>query len=117
MTMEKSFIAEMFGRIDARDWEGLKSFFCPDVTYERPGYEMIRGLPSLLDFYQNVRIIASGRHSLTQIVVADESGACWGSFAGLHRNGADLGVRFADCYTFQDGKIKTRISYFFQPAV
>jgi len=115
--MEKSFITDMFHTIDSRDWEGLRGFFCDDVTYERPGYETIVGLDGLLHFYENVRIIACGQHSLTRVVVDDESGASWGSFAGKHRNGADLGVRFADCYTFEDGKIKTRVSYFFQPAV
>lgn len=116
--MESSFIVEMFKTIDARDWAALEGFFTPDVTYERPGYDPIVGRDALLHFYREVRIIACGNHSLEHIVVDGSYGACWGSFAGKHRNGSDLGVvRFADVYTFEDGRIKTRASYFFQPAV
>jgi ketosteroid isomerase-like protein len=115
--MDKTFLVEMFRKIDARDWEDLRAFFCQDVRYERPGYEPIVGLDDLLRFYSKVRIIAAGQHSLLNIVVNDSCGACWGRFVGKHRNGSDLDERFADVYTFKDGKIQTRASYFFRPAV
>ncbi len=115
--MSKDLIVQLFNRIDNRDWSGLKALVCQDVVYERPGYTPIVGAESLLDFYENVRIIASGRHELTRIVADTNTGACWGSFSGQHRNGSPLSVRFADCYTFEDGMIKTRTSYFFVPAV
>ena len=115
--MNQQFIRDMFHHIDTRDFEGLRAFFTDDVTYDRPGYEMIRGLDALLHFYREVRVIAAGKHGLTRVVVDEQSGASWGRFTGTHRNGKALDVRFADCYTFENGRIKTRESYFFEPSV
>lgn len=115
--MNQQFIRDMFKKIDTRDFEGLRAFFTEDATYERPGYEPLRGIDELLHFYREVRVIASGKHGLTRVVVDEESGASWGRFTGVHRNGKALDVRFADCYTFENGKIKTRESYFFEPSV
>jgi len=115
--MTKDFILGMFDKVDTRNWEELKERFCDDIVYERPGYDPIVGIDDFLTFYRDVRIIASGKHHLDHIVVDDEAGASWGHFVGKGRDGADLEVRFADVYTFEGGKIKTRISYFFRPAV
>ena len=115
--MTKEFVETLFSSIDAREWQGLRGKFCTDAVYERPGYEAIVGLDNILDFYANVRVIASGKHILTRIVVEDGGGACWGRFVGKHKNGSDLDERFADAYTFESGKIKNRTSYFFRPAV
>lgn len=115
--MTQQFIRDMFKNIDSRDFDNLRDFFTDDVVYERPGYEPIRGIDDLLHFYREVRVIACGGHGLTRVVVDDESGASWGRFTGTHRNGKALDVRFADVYTFENGKIKTRESYFFEPSV
>jgi ketosteroid isomerase-like protein len=115
--MTQQFIRDMFHNIDTRDFEKLRDFFTDDVVYERPGYDPIRGIEDLLHFYREVRVIALGKHGLTRVVVDDESGASWGRFEGEHRNGKALDVRFADVYTFENGKIKTRASYFFEPSV
>lgn len=115
--MNQQFIRDMFHKIDTRDFEGLRTVFADDVVYERPGYEPIRGIEELIHFYRDVRVIASGKHGLTRVVVDEESGASWGRFTGVHRNGKALDVRYADVYTFENGRIKTRASYFFEPSV
>ena len=74
-------------------------------------------LDDLIHFYRDVRIIASGEHQLAHIVVDDRAGASWGRYVGKSRDGKPLDERFADCYTFEDGKVKTRISYFFRAAI
>jgi branched-chain amino acid aminotransferase len=110
-------ITRLFETVDSRQWEGLKNFFCDEMIYERPGYDPLVGRERVEKFYREERVIASGKHLLDNIIVNESSGACWGRFVGVHKNGAALDERFADCYTFQDGKIKTRKSYFFRPAV
>lgn len=117
MPMTRDFVIEMFRHIDGRDWEGLRRFFSPDVIYERPGYPPIEGLDELIHFYANVRVIGSGEHQLAHIVVDDSAGASWGRFVGARRDGTPVDERFADCYTFEEGTIKTRSSYFFRPVV
>jgi branched-chain amino acid aminotransferase len=115
--MSPDFIRNMFRIIDARDWENLRLAFCEDITYERPGYEPLVGFNRVKKFYRDERVIISGEHVLEGIVVTNDSGACWGRFIGTHKDGSAIDERFADAYTFQDDRIKTRKSYFFRPAV
>lgn len=113
----KEIVLNLFRRVDSRDWETLKQSFCEDVVYERPGYDPLVGRDRVLKFYREERVIAAGEHLLEQIVTEDSSGACWGRFVGVHKNGSPIDERFADCYVFENGRIKTRKSYFFRPAV
>jgi len=110
-------VKRLFESVDSRDWDGLCDAFCDDVVYERPGYAPLVGLDRVLQFYREERVIASGRHELEHVVGDEGSGACWGRFVGIHKNGSGLSERFADVYTFERGKIKTRKSYFFRPAI
>jgi hypothetical protein len=93
------------------------AFFCDDITYERPGYPPLIGYQRVQKFYREERTIGSGKHFLEGAVANDDRGACWGKFIGKHKNGSAIDERFADAYTFQGGRIKTRRSYFFRPAV
>jgi len=110
-------VKRLFEYVDSRDWDSLCDAFCDDVVYERPGYAPLIGLDSVLHFYREERVIASGQHELENVVANGGSGACWGRFVGMHKNGSPLSERFADVYTFEKGKIKTRKSYFFRPVV
>lgn len=110
-------IARLFETVDSRRWEGLKQFFCEEIVYERPGYAPLVGRERVEKFYTEERVIACGKHVLEAVVVNGSEGACWGRFIGQHKNGSPLDERFADCYTFEEGKIRTRKSYFFRPAV
>lgn len=112
-----TFVHELFRRIDARDWEGLAASLHPEVVYERPGYEPLVGRERVLRFYREERVIAAGEHRLDRVLTDAESGACWGRFVGVHRDGSDIDERFADVYLLQDGRIRTRRSFFFRPAI
>ncbi len=116
--MSQEFITTLFHTIDARDWESLPRFFSDHIVYERPGYEPIRGIEALTEFYRDIRILKAGKHHLEQIVINDDAGACWGRFIGIKRDGSQADERFADVYLFdEDKKILGRKSYFFRPAV
>ena len=115
--MTNESVIRLFNAIDSSDWETLKTLFHEDVVYERPGYPPFTGRDRVLQFYKSERIIASGKHHLDQIVVDDKSGACWGHFVGTLKSGQKVDERFADVYSYEDGKIKARSSYFFRPAV
>ena len=110
-------VTTMFRYIDGRNWDELQHMFTLDIVYERPGYPPFEGLERLLKFYREERVIASGQHLLESVVVNQHEGACWGRFVGVHKNNSPIDERFADVYTFKDGKIQTRRSYFFRPAV
>jgi ketosteroid isomerase-like protein len=115
--MFNAIITELFHAVDNRDWDVLARIFHPDIVYERPGYAPFVGIERLLQFYQHERILASGQHHLDQIVAENDHAACWGRFVGVKKDGQPADVQFADVYSFEDGKIKTRRSYFFQPSV
>lgn len=115
--MEKQFILSLFQAIDTSDWETLRTLFHADMVYERPGYEPFEGLDRVMQFYQKERVLASGKHHLESIILEGDSGACCGRFIGFKKDGSEVDERFADVYSLIDGKIRTRKSYFFRPAV
>jgi branched-chain amino acid aminotransferase len=112
-----NLVTRLFDLVDSRDWKNLNQVFCEDITYERPGYEPLVGFERVARFYREERVIASGKHHLENIVLNEDSGACWGRFVGVHKNNSAIDERFADVYRFKDGRIKNRQSYFFRPAV
>ena len=115
--MSSDVILRLFETVDARRWDVLGEVFHPDVVYERPGYEPLRGFEAVKDFYQNRRVIARGRHIIEGMAIEKECGACWGRFEGAKKDDTPIDERWADVYTFADGKIRTRRSHFFRPAV
>ena len=116
--MSHTLIVELFRRVDSRDWDALKESFAEDAVYERPGYEPLQGRERVMHFYREERVIAAGDHHLEQIVSEGTNAACCGRFVGVHKNGSPIDERFADMYTFDgEGRIKTRRSFFFRPAV
>lgn len=112
-----TLVHDLFDAIDSREFDRLHEVCHPEIVYERPGYEAFSGMERLLRFYRDERIIASGKHHLTAVLVNDTHGACWGRFVGKARDGADLDVEFADTYEIEDGKIRRRKSFFYVPAV
>ena len=115
--MSRALLEAYFQAIDAGDLESLPRFFHRDIVYERPGYDPLVGLDAVMHFYRTRRVIASGKHQVEGIVVEGDAGASWGRFAGARKDGSAIDERFADVYTFTDGKVRTRRSHFFRPAV
>ncbi|MEM7581412.1 MAG: nuclear transport factor 2 family protein [Cyanobacteria bacterium P01_A01_bin.80] len=117
ITANEKLIVSLFDAIDGRDWKSLVNKFHEDIIYERPGYKILIGIDRLLHFYQYDRIIASGKHHIEHIVATENYGSCWGQFIGVHKNESEINERFADVYSFEKNKLKTRRSYFFRPAI
>lgn len=116
-TAPNTLVHDLFRAIDAREFDRLHDVCHPEIVYERPGYESFSGMDRLLKFYREERIIASGDHHLTAVLVDGTHGACWGRFLGKHRDGSDIDVEFADTYEIEDGRIRRRKSFFYVPAV
>lgn len=113
-----AIIERMFDAIDSQSFAKLPEFFHPRIAYERPGYDVIDGLPALLHFYENVRIIAEGRHTVQSIFLSGEGGvAVCGSFSGKSRSGRALSEQFCDVYAFDRDKIICRKTFFFREAI
>jgi ketosteroid isomerase-like protein len=105
----------MFVAIDAGDWAALGRLYADDCVYQRPGFEVIEGLASLIHFYAELRPIRSGRHRVSR-VLKDEAQLCAsGRFDGVLKTGAPIGLEFADLYTFRGPLIASRKTFFFTP--
>lgn len=103
--------------VDAEALEEMLDLFADDAVYERPGYEPLRGKPAIEAFYRGDRVIVSGQHTLTNVLVDDARAAVEGSFAGVLRDGQHVEVAFSDFFSLRDGKFVTRHTYFFAPSV
>jgi len=115
--MTRDFVRWLFEAIDARQWDRLAEFFHPEIEYQRPGYDSLVGLEAVVRFYREVRVLASGNHQVTAIAIDGTHGACWGRYLGSRRDGTPVDIEFADCYEFEDGKIRRRKSFFYVPLV
>lgn len=107
-----------YARVDAGDVEGVLDWFAEDAVYHRPGYPPMEGRASLAGFYGGERVIASGSHTLDDVVVDGRRVAVRGVFAGTLKDGTEVELGFADFITYDDtGRALERRSYFARPAV
>src|SRR5579875_2733895 len=111
--MHKDVILEYFRAVDAHDIPGLLAVFHPDIVYERPGYEPFVGIERLRRFYSQERVLATGGHSIERIIIDGDHAVVTGRYVGTTRDGDPVDELWADVYTFQEGKIRTRRTYFF----
>lgn len=115
--MSRQMIEAMFQAIDAREWKQLTQFFDADAVYERPGYAPFVGFERLLQFYRDERAVKDGKHFIEHVVVDGECATCWGRFEGVLKDGSHVSERFADVYTLAGGKVRTRRTHFYRPAM
>lgn len=103
--------------VDAQAFDEMLELFADDAVYARPGYEPLRGKPAIAEFYRGARVIASGRHTLANVLIDGDRAAVEGSLRGTLRDGRDVEVRFADFFSLRDGLFATRDTYFFAASV
>ena len=115
--MRQIDLQAMYATIDAARWSDLRQFFHPQMVYLRPGYTPLEGIDAVLHFYEHVRVIGEGVHTVTLAVAEGSHQAAFGRFVGRSRDGRPLDEEFADSFVIQDGLILRRQSYFFRPAV
>lgn len=115
--MDAVLIHQLFGAIDACDWQRLAALLHPSIRYERPGYEALEGRARVLAFYERERVVERGEHRLEGIVLDGAAAACWGRFVGVSRGGDPLDEQFADVYRFEEGQVRMRRTHFFRAAI
>ncbi|TCJ90653.1 ketosteroid isomerase-like protein [Dermacoccus sp. SAI-028] len=104
--------------VDAGDVEGVLDISTDDATYCRPGYEPMAGREALRAFYSGDRVIESGRHSVTSLLIDGDEAFVRGEFNGVLKDGSDAHLEFADFFRFgADDRIAYRQTYFYAPLV
>lgn len=102
-----------FDLIDAGDPRSMARLFTLDAVYLRPGYEPFLGRAGILRFYEQVRTIKEGRHSLETVVEADGQIAVKGGFSGRLHDGSAIDLRFSDFFTLGPTGLFSRRETFF----
>ncbi|MFE7547941.1 nuclear transport factor 2 family protein [Streptomyces gardneri] len=111
-------VRRYYDLVDAGDVPGLVGLFTADATYHRPGYEPLEGHEGLTRFYSGARVIRTGRHTLTKVLVEGSNVAVHGEFNGELHDGTTVGLRFADFFQIAaDGRFSRRDTFFFAPLV
>ncbi|NUR73096.1 MAG: nuclear transport factor 2 family protein [Hamadaea sp.] len=103
--------------VDAKDFAAMSRLFADEVIYHRPGYAPMRGLSQVLAFYEQIRVIESGRHELHTVVTDGSTVAVTGTFEGRVKGGRRVTQAFADFFEVENGQIVTRSTYFDAPAL
>lgn len=110
-------VRQYYENIDRQDIQTALSCFRPDAVYHRPGYDAMLGLNAICAFYQEYRVISTGRHELESLIEKGEMVAVQGRFHGTLLSGETSSVRFADFWRFSDFLVVERDTYFDVEAV
>ncbi len=116
--LEKKFIYgiadALLTAIDNQDWDSLAKLFSEDALYEVTGFPVYTGRKAIMDYYENIRPIQTGAHSIGSIYTNENAAVCCGNFTGMKKNGERVDLGFADELEFENFKIKNRRVYFCQ---
>lgn len=108
---------QYYATVDAGNDDATADLFAADATYDRPGYDTFVG-PAIREFYKGDRVIASGAHTVAEVLVDGNRAATHGEFNGKLKDGSDAHEGFADFFEFNAaGEITKRTSYFYRAAV
>jgi ketosteroid isomerase-like protein len=112
MADPEALVRHYYDLVDADDVDGLLRLFADAVVYERQGTATISGKDALRRFYGEERIIASGTHTLDEVLVGKAWVAVRGRFRGVLKDGDRVGLEFTDWFEVTDGVIERRQSLF-----
>jgi len=101
--------------IDEEDWSSLEKLLGDESIYEVSGFPRFEGKRAVMDYYETIRPIKSGKHFITSILTDGDKGICSGKFSGVKNNGEKVDLFFIDEINFENFKIKQRRVYFCQP--
>ena len=107
--MIKAQMLQLIKVIDEENWDALDTLFTPDLTYEVPGREPIKGMEALQRYYRVERALSEGRHDIEGVLADGEYAVSWGRFRARAAAGqADIDVRFACLCQFPAGLLGSR---------
>jgi steroid delta-isomerase len=111
-------VRRFYQLVDAGDIDSMIHLFEQDVVYRRPGYQPMKGRQQLEDFYRDQRVIGTGVHTVSDVVVEQSRIAVVGEFVGVLKDNTKVTLKFADFFAAsEDGLFCERQSFFFVPVV
>lgn len=111
MTADEGTIRSYYEYVDTEAYDELFSLFADEITYHRPGQEPIEGMDDFEQFYHEIRAIERGTHTVTALMIDEETAVVQGQFSGV-LEGQQVAFGFADIHRFNDeGLIEERWTY------
>jgi ketosteroid isomerase-like protein len=108
-------IEALLDAIDNADWGSLSKLLSDDTVYEVSTSPRFEGKHAVMDYYENIRPIVSGQHTIVSILNDGDKAVCCGRFVGTKKDGSVVDILFADELQFGNFKIEKRRVYFCQP--
>ena len=106
----RAFAQTLLGAIDAADWDGVANCFTPDAIYTPPAGPACRGRAAIRTYYESVRPIASGAHTLEDVMHSPARIVARGIFNGTTRQGITVAMDFVDMLEITAGRISNRVA-------
>jgi ketosteroid isomerase-like protein len=113
----EGLVRRYYELVDGRAFDRMLDLFDEEIVYTRPGYEALVGKAALAEFYTTVRVIESGRHEITSVLVVGDRVAVQGRFEGTLKTGQRTAHGFADFFLIGSGRFVERTTYFDAPAI
>jgi ketosteroid isomerase-like protein len=113
----EAIVRHYYELVDAGKLDELLALFHDEIVYQRQGTPDITGMAAMRRFYEEERIIDSGRHEIAQVLTDGSWVAVRGLFEGRLKSGASVKLRFTDWHRFRDGKIDRRETLFPGPQI
>ena len=111
--MSKTHIIQnYYSDIDDNDINAACAIFAVNAVYIRGTQKPLQGFDAIMDFYQNHRVIQSGKHTITSIQLQDNTVLVTGFFDGFLKDGSEVEVIFFDEFQFLNQKVVLRITKF-----
>lgn len=89
----------------------VSKMFAEDCVYVRGSSPPLRGRAEVADFYAFDRMILSGTHELSQVLVSGPEVLVVGQFQGISRTRAPLDLPFGDIFRFDFERCNYRFIY------
>jgi RimJ/RimL family protein N-acetyltransferase len=106
----RAFAQTLLSAIDAADWDGVTNCFTPDAVYTPPAGPACRGRPAIRTYYESVRPIATGVHTLQDVMHSPARIVARGIFNGTTRQGITVAMDFVDTLEVTAGLISNRVA-------
>lgn len=106
----RAFAQTLLSAIDAGDWDAVANCFTPDAVYTPPTGPACRGRAAIRTYYESVRPIATGVHTLQDVMHSPARIVARGVFNGTTRLGINVAMDFVDTLEVTEGLINNRFA-------
>ena len=106
----RTFAQTLLSAIDAGDWDAVANCFTPDAVYTPPAGPACRGRAAIRTYYESVRPIATGVHTLQDVMHSPARIVARGIFNGTTRQGIPVAMDFVDMLEITASLVSNRVA-------